>query len=68
MALRIASEAIQVHGGCGFTEEFPVSRFHRGARYGTLDSGTTKTLNDLIGRRGIAGVDPVDGVPGPGAF
>ena len=36
MALRVTSEAIQVHGGYGFTDEFAVSRFYRGARYGTL--------------------------------
>src|SRR5439155_1556208 len=36
MALRVTSDAIQVHGGYGFTDEFPVSRFYRGARYGTL--------------------------------
>jgi Acyl-CoA dehydrogenase, C-terminal domain len=39
MALRVTSEAIQVHGGYGFTDEFPVSRFYRGARYGTLGVG-----------------------------
>ncbi|MDH4293494.1 MAG: acyl-CoA dehydrogenase family protein, partial [Betaproteobacteria bacterium] len=33
MSLRVTSEAIQVHGGYGFTDEFPVSRFYRGARY-----------------------------------
>jgi hypothetical protein len=65
---RVTSEAIQVHGGYGFTEEFPVSRFYRGARYGTLGGGTTETLKDLIGRRIIAGVDPVDGILGLGAF
>src|SRR6478672_10116198 len=43
MALRVTSEAIQVHGGYGFTDEFPVSRFYRGARYGTLGGGTTET-------------------------
>jgi alkylation response protein AidB-like acyl-CoA dehydrogenase len=68
MALRVTSEAIQVHGGYGFTEEFPVSRFYRGARYGTLGGGTTETLKDLIGRRVLAGLDPVDGILGLGAF
>ena len=67
MAPRTA-EAIQAHGGCGFTEESPVSRFYRGARYGTLGGGTTETLKELIGRRVIAGVDPVDGISGLGAF
>src|SRR5262252_7570517 len=68
MALRVTSEAIQVHGGYGFTDEFPVSRFYRGARYGTLGGGTTETLKDLIGRRVLAGMDPVDGILGLGAF
>jgi alkylation response protein AidB-like acyl-CoA dehydrogenase len=68
MALRVTSEAIQVHGGYGFTDEFPVSRFYRGARYGTLGGGTTETLRDLIGKRVLAGLDPVDGILGLGAF
>jgi alkylation response protein AidB-like acyl-CoA dehydrogenase len=68
MALRVTSDAIQVHGGYGFTDEFPVSRFYRGARYGTLGGGTTETLKDLIGRRVLAGVDPIDGILGLGAF
>jgi alkylation response protein AidB-like acyl-CoA dehydrogenase len=68
MALRVTGEAIQVHGGYGFTDEFPVSRFYRGARYGTLGGGTTETLKDLIGRRVLAGIDPIDGILGLGAF
>src|SRR5712672_3968046 len=68
MALRVTSEAIQVHGGYGFTDEFPVSRFWRGARYGTLGGGTTETLRDLIGKRVLAGLDPVDGILGLGMF
>jgi alkylation response protein AidB-like acyl-CoA dehydrogenase len=66
MALRVTSEAIQVHGGYGFTDEFPVSRFYRGARYGTLGGGTSETLRDLIGKRVIAGLDPADGILGLG--
>jgi alkylation response protein AidB-like acyl-CoA dehydrogenase len=68
MALRVTSDAIQVHGGYGFTDEFSVSRFYRGARYGTLGGGTSETLRDLIGKRVIAGLDPVDGILGLGAF
>ena len=68
MALRVTSEAIQVHGGYGFTDEFPVSRFYRGARYGTLGGGTSETLRDLIGKRVLAGVDPIDGILGLEAF
>src|SRR6202043_2599595 len=68
MAIRVTSEALQVHGGYGFTDEYPVSLFYRGARYGTLGGGTTETLKDLIGRRVLAGLDPVDGILGLGAF
>jgi alkylation response protein AidB-like acyl-CoA dehydrogenase len=51
MAIRITSEAIQVHGGYGYTDEYPVSRFYRAARYGSLGGGTTETLKDLVGKR-----------------
>ncbi len=68
MALRVTSEAIQVHGGYGFTDEYPVSRFYRGARYGTLGGGTSETLRDLIGKRVLAGLDPHDGILGLGMF
>src|SRR3981081_507872 len=51
MSSRVTSEAIQLHGGFGFTDEFAVSRLYRGARYGTLGGGTSETLRDLIGKR-----------------
>jgi hypothetical protein len=39
-----------------------------GAGYGTLGGGATETLRDLIGKRVLAGADPVDGIFGLGAF
>ncbi|HEV2303462.1 MAG TPA: acyl-CoA dehydrogenase family protein [Stellaceae bacterium] len=68
MALKVTSEAIQVHGGYGFTDEFAVSRYYRGARYGTLGGGTSETLRELIGKRVLSGIDPIDGILGLGAF
>jgi alkylation response protein AidB-like acyl-CoA dehydrogenase len=68
MALKVTSEAIQVHGGYGFTDEYPVSRLYRGARYGTLGGGASETLRDLIGKRVLAGLDPDDGILGLGMF
>lgn len=67
MSLRVTSEAIQVHGGYGFTDEFPVSRFYRGARYGSLGGGTTETLKELVGKK-IMGDFPIDGFLGMGTF
>ncbi|MGH7041196.1 MAG: acyl-CoA dehydrogenase family protein [Acetobacteraceae bacterium] len=57
MSLRVTSEAVQLHGGFGFTDEYPVSRLYRGARYGSIGGGTTETLRDLIGKRLVAEVD-----------
>lgn len=67
MSLRVTSEAIQVHGGYGFTDEFPVSRFYRGARYGSLGGGTTETLKELVGKKILADMGP-DGCLGLGSF
>jgi hypothetical protein len=58
----------QVHGGYGFTDEYPVSRFYRGARYGTLGGGTTETLKDLVGKKLMSDFSPVDGFLGMGTF
>lgn len=67
MSLRVTSEAIQVHGGYGFTDEFPVSRFYRGARYGSLGGGTTETLKELVGKRILSDFGP-DGFLGMNSF
>jgi alkylation response protein AidB-like acyl-CoA dehydrogenase len=68
MSIRVTSEAIQVHGGYGFTDEFPVSRFFRGARYGSLGGGTTETLRNLVGRKLVEQMDLATGVAGMGSF
>jgi alkylation response protein AidB-like acyl-CoA dehydrogenase len=64
MALRVTSEAVQLHGGYGFTDEYAVSRLYRGARYGSLGGGATETLRDLIGRKIVNDMDPVQGIAG----
>ncbi|HVB67368.1 MAG TPA: acyl-CoA dehydrogenase family protein [Acetobacteraceae bacterium] len=64
MSLRVTSEAVQLHGGFGFTDEYPVSRLYRGARYGSIGGGTTETLRDLIGKRLVAEVDRGRGILG----
>ncbi|HSF22294.1 MAG TPA: acyl-CoA dehydrogenase family protein, partial [Burkholderiales bacterium] len=68
MSIRVTSEAIQVHGGYGFTDEFPVSRFFRGARYGSLGGGTTETLRNLVGKKLVEQMDLATGVAGMGTF
>jgi alkylation response protein AidB-like acyl-CoA dehydrogenase len=64
MAVRVTSEAVQIFGGYGFTDEYAVSRFYRGARYGSLGGGTSETLRDLIGKRLLAELPDGDGILG----
>jgi len=67
MSLRVTSEAIQIHGGYGFTDEYPVSRFYRGARYGSLGGGTSETLKELVGKMILSNFGH-DGFLGLGTF
>ena len=68
MSIRVTSEAIQVHGGYGFTDEFAVSRFFRGTRYGSLGGGTTETLRNLVGKKLVEELDLATGCFGMGTF
>ena len=61
MAIRVANESLQVHGGYGFTDDYPISRIYRGVRYGTLGGGATEALKDLVGKKLVEDFDPVDG-------
>jgi alkylation response protein AidB-like acyl-CoA dehydrogenase len=62
MSLRVTSEAVQLHGGFGFTDEYPVSRLYRGARYGSIGGGTSETLRDLIGKKIVGDTDVDEGI------
>ena len=64
MSIRVTSEAVQLHGGFGFTDEYPVSRLYRGARYGSIGGGTTETLRDLIGKKIVADTTRSEGIFG----
>lgn len=49
-AVRAANSAIQVHGGAGYIDEYPVEKFLRDARVMTLYEGTTQIQKLLVGR------------------
>jgi alkylation response protein AidB-like acyl-CoA dehydrogenase len=66
MSIRVTSEAVQLHGGYGFTDEYLVSRLYRGARYGSLGGGATETLRDLIGKKIVTDWQRGDGILGLG--
>jgi hypothetical protein len=50
VAVRAANAALQVHGGYGYIDEFPVARYLRDARVLTLYEGTSQVQKLLIGR------------------
>ncbi|WIM98804.1 acyl-CoA dehydrogenase family protein [Actinoplanes oblitus] len=49
-AVKAANQAIQVFGGYGYVDEFPVGKFMRDARVQTLYEGTSQIQKLLIGR------------------
>jgi butyryl-CoA dehydrogenase len=49
-AVRCANAAIQVHGGYGYVDEYPVERYMRDARVTTLYEGTSQIQKLIIGR------------------
>ena len=49
-AVRAANAAVQVHGGYGYVDEFPVQKYLRDARVSTLYEGTSQIQKLLIGR------------------
>jgi short-chain 2-methylacyl-CoA dehydrogenase len=49
-AVAAAREAVQVHGGYGVVEEFPVARFYRDAKVLEIGEGTSEVMRILIAR------------------
>ncbi|MEA2378186.1 MAG: short-chain 2-methylacyl-CoA dehydrogenase [Thermoleophilaceae bacterium] len=50
LAVRAAEEAVQIHGGYGYIEEYPVCRFYRDAKILTIGEGTDEVQQMVIAR------------------
>ncbi len=50
MAEKAASDALQIHGGYGYMEETPVSRYYKGAKLLQIVEGTSEIQRMIIGR------------------
>ncbi len=51
LAVRATEEAVQIHGGYGYIEEYPVCRFYRDAKILTIGEGTDEVLQMVIARQ-----------------
>ncbi len=50
-AVEVAMEAVQIHGGYGYTKEYPVERYLRDSKLGTIGEGTSEVQRLLIARQ-----------------
>lgn len=48
--VKIAGEAVQIHGGYGYTKDFPVEKFYRDAKLCTIGEGTTEIQKVVIAK------------------
>ena len=48
--VKIANDAIQIHGGYGYIKEFPVEKFYRDSKLCTIGEGTTEIQKLVIAR------------------
>jgi alkylation response protein AidB-like acyl-CoA dehydrogenase len=58
MAVQVALDAVQIHGGYGFIKEYPVERYLRDSKLGTIGEGTSEVqrlviARELLGLRGM---------------
>jgi alkylation response protein AidB-like acyl-CoA dehydrogenase len=57
-AVEVAMDALQIHGGYGYTKDYPVERYLRDSKLGTIGEGTSEVqrlviARELLGLRGM---------------
>jgi len=50
MAVGAALDAVQIHGGYGYIKEYPVERYLRDSKLGTIGEGTSEVQRLVIAR------------------
>lgn len=50
VCVKVANEAVQIHGGYGYTKDFPVEKFYRDSKLCTIGEGTTEIQKLVISR------------------
>ena len=51
VCVKVANEAVQIHGGYGFTKDFPVEKFFRDSKLCTIGEGTSEIQKLVIARK-----------------
>ena len=51
VAVRVANEAVQIHGGYGFIKDYPVEKFYRDVKLCTIGEGTSEIQRMVIARQ-----------------
>jgi alkylation response protein AidB-like acyl-CoA dehydrogenase len=51
VAVRVANEAVQIHGGYGFIKDFPVEKYYRDVKLCTIGEGTSEIQRLVIARQ-----------------
>ena len=57
VCVEAATDAIQIHGGYGYTKDFPVEKFFRDSKLCTIGEGTSEIQKLVISRNILRGID-----------
>jgi hypothetical protein len=49
--VRVADQAVQIHGGYGFIKDYPVEKFYRDVKLCTIGEGTSEIQRLIIARQ-----------------
>ena len=55
ISVEISTDAIQIHGGYGYTKEFPVEKYYRDSKLCTIGEGTSEIQKLVISRKVLSG-------------
>ncbi len=58
VAVRVANEAVQIHGGYGFIKDYPAEKFYRDVKLCTIGEGTSEIQRLVIARQILGKIEP----------
>jgi alkylation response protein AidB-like acyl-CoA dehydrogenase len=60
VAVRVANECVQIHGGYGYIKEYPAEKFYRDVKLCTIGEGTSEIQRLVIARELLKGLNELD--------